>query len=184
MLWFDTARGSRRQRGKTWFRRANLTVTMVQVQACPLCLLPRGRASRSSCLGRWSRGWPPTAPRCDPVWFLWEDGAFWWITGAYTKLPERLAQDPEVAIVIDTCDLDTGAVVQVMATGAAQVVPDGSGPGDMRKLVRYLGSTHRDLARQVPRGPDRPGRAPGEAGPPACATHPGPEFPLIPSRHL
>ena len=77
-------------------------------------------------------------PTVRPVWFLWEDGAFWWITGAYAELPERLARDPEVAMVIDTCDLDTGSVLQVTATGAAEVVamePDRA----TRKLVRYLG---------------------------------------------
>lgn len=78
-------------------------------------------------------------PTVRPVWFLWEDGVFWWITGAYAKLPERLAQDPEVAMVIDTCDLDTGTVLQVTATGAAKVVPMDPARAT-RKLARYLGS--------------------------------------------
>lgn len=77
-------------------------------------------------------------PTVRPVWFLWEDGAFWWITGAYAKLPERLAKDPEVAMVIDTCDLHTGTVLQVVATGAAEVVPMDPDRA-RRKLVRYLG---------------------------------------------
>ena len=77
-------------------------------------------------------------PTVRPVWFLWEDGAFWWITGAYAKLPERLARDPEVALVIDTCDLNTGSVLQVTATGQAEIVPMNPDRA-MRKLMRYLG---------------------------------------------
>lgn len=79
-------------------------------------------------------------PTVRPVWFLWEDGAFWWITGAYAKLPERLTNDPEVAMVIDTCDLDTGTVVQVVVTGVAEVVAMDPARAT-RKLARYLGST-------------------------------------------
>lgn len=78
-------------------------------------------------------------PTVRPVWFLWEDGAFWWITGAYAKLPQRLEADPEVAMVIDTCDLDTGAVLQVIASGSAEVVAMDT-DWAVRKLVRYLGS--------------------------------------------
>lgn len=77
-------------------------------------------------------------PTVRPVWFLWEDRAFWWITGAYATLPKRLAADPEVAMVIDTCDLDTGAVRQVIATGPARVVPMDPQRAT-RKLTRYLG---------------------------------------------
>ncbi|ALL79852.1 pyridoxamine 5'-phosphate oxidase (plasmid) [Pseudonocardia sp. EC080610-09] len=77
-------------------------------------------------------------PTVRPVWFLWEDGAFWWITGAYAKLPERLAADPEVALVIDTCDLATGSVWQVVVSGRAEVVAMDADRA-VRKLVRYLG---------------------------------------------
>ncbi|GAA4858469.1 pyridoxamine 5'-phosphate oxidase family protein [Saccharopolyspora cebuensis] len=77
-------------------------------------------------------------PSVRPVWFLWEDGAFWWITGAYARLPRILAEDPRVALVIDSCDLHTGAVHQVIARGTAEVVafdPERA----RRKLIRYLG---------------------------------------------
>lgn len=73
-----------------------------------------------------------------PVWFLWEEGAFWWITGAYARLPKILADDPRVALVIDSCDLDTGEVRQVTARGTVEVVafdPERA----RRKLIRYLG---------------------------------------------
>ena len=41
-------------------------------------------------------------------------------------------------MVIDTCDLDTGAVRQVIATGPAHVVPMDPQRA-IRKLTRYLG---------------------------------------------
>ncbi|MGH3776740.1 MAG: pyridoxamine 5'-phosphate oxidase family protein [Pseudonocardiaceae bacterium] len=77
-------------------------------------------------------------PAVRPVWYLWEDGAFWWITGSYARLPELLAKDPRVALVIDTCDLKTLEVLQVTAWGEAEVVPFDEARA-MRKLVRYLG---------------------------------------------
>lgn len=77
-------------------------------------------------------------PSVRPVWFLWEDDAFWWITGAYAHLPKILADDPRVSLVVDSCDLDNGEVRQVAARGTAEVVafdPDRA----RRKLIRYLG---------------------------------------------
>lgn len=77
-------------------------------------------------------------PTVRPVWFLWEQGAFWWITGSYSRLPARLALDRRVALTVDTCDLASGQVLQVIASGDAEVVamdPDRA----MRKLKRYLG---------------------------------------------
>ncbi|MBE9373041.1 pyridoxamine 5'-phosphate oxidase family protein [Saccharopolyspora sp. HNM0983] len=77
-------------------------------------------------------------PSVRPVWFLWEEGAFWWITGAYARLPRLLAEDPRVALVVDVCDLETGEVRQVTARGRADVVafdPERA----RRKLIRYLG---------------------------------------------
>jgi nitroimidazol reductase NimA-like FMN-containing flavoprotein (pyridoxamine 5'-phosphate oxidase superfamily) len=79
-----------------------------------------------------------TGPSVRPVWFCWEDGAFWWITGAYARLPEILARDPRVALVVDDCDLRTGEIHQVTARGNAEVV--GFDPNRARrKLARYLG---------------------------------------------
>lgn len=77
-------------------------------------------------------------PSVRPVWFLWEDGAFWWITGAYARLPRILRRDPRVALVIDDCDLSTGEVRQVTARGDATLVPFDPDRA-RRKLVRYLG---------------------------------------------
>lgn len=78
------------------------------------------------------------APSVRPVCFLWEDGAFWWITGAYARLPRLLARDPRVSLVIDTCDLESGEVRQVTARGEAEVV-DFDRERARRKLTRYLG---------------------------------------------
>ncbi|MFD4989090.1 pyridoxamine 5'-phosphate oxidase family protein [Streptomyces sp. NPDC058374] len=77
-------------------------------------------------------------PTVRPVWFLWEDGAFWWLTGAYAGLGRRLVADPSVALVVDTCDLATGRVLSVTCRGTAEVVPLDRGRA-VRKLTRYLG---------------------------------------------
>lgn len=78
-------------------------------------------------------------PTVRPVWFLWEQGAFWWITGSYSRLPRLLAEDPRVALVVDSCDLTTLEVLQVTARGDAEIVPFDLARA-RRKLVRYLGT--------------------------------------------
>ena len=79
-----------------------------------------------------------SGPTVRPVWFLWEDGAFWILTGPWARLLSRVAADPALALVVDECDLRTGRVRQVIARGRAEVrafdVPRGR-----RKLTRYLG---------------------------------------------
>lgn len=78
-------------------------------------------------------------PTVRPVWFLWEDGAFWVLTGPWARLFDRVAADPRVALVVDECDLATGLVRQVVARGRAELVPFDVARG-RRKLVRYLGT--------------------------------------------
>ena len=78
-------------------------------------------------------------PRVRPVWFVWEDDCFWWLTGAWARLAKELASDPRVEIVVDTCDLATGEVLQVRARGHAQIVPFDSERAT-RKFTRYLGA--------------------------------------------
>lgn len=73
-----------------------------------------------------------------PVWYLWEDGVFWWLSGAWSRLPDRLLSDPAVALVVDTCDLRTGEVRQVTATGTADVHAYEAARA-RRLLRRYLG---------------------------------------------
>lgn len=77
-------------------------------------------------------------PVVRPVWYLWEDEIFWVLTGTWSRLPERLRKDPAFELVVDTCDLDTGITLQVIATGHGSVV-DFDVPRGRRKLVRYLG---------------------------------------------
>jgi nitroimidazol reductase NimA-like FMN-containing flavoprotein (pyridoxamine 5'-phosphate oxidase superfamily) len=80
----------------------------------------------------------PNGPRVRPLWYLWEDGAFWWLTGAWSKLAETLAKDARVALVVDVTDVETGEVKGVTATGDAEIVPFDPARAK-RKLARYLG---------------------------------------------
>lgn len=78
-------------------------------------------------------------PRVRPIWFVWEDRAFWWLTGSWSRLADQLAEDASVALVVDTCDLATGRVRQVTATGPATIEPFDPDRA-RRKLIRYLGA--------------------------------------------
>jgi hypothetical protein len=73
-----------------------------------------------------------------PVWFLWEDETFWVLIGDWSGLGRRLLRDPVFEVVVDTCELSTGTVRQVVGRGRGEVVPFDTGRG-RRKLVRYLG---------------------------------------------
>lgn len=79
-----------------------------------------------------------SGPRVRPVWFLWEGGAFWWLTGAWAALPRHLEHEPRVALVVDTCDVATGEVVQITATGSAEQHPYDAERA-RRTLTKYLG---------------------------------------------
>ncbi|MEY9938395.1 pyridoxamine 5'-phosphate oxidase family protein [Streptacidiphilus sp. MAP5-3] len=78
-------------------------------------------------------------PTVRPVWYLWEDGAFWVLTGPWARLMRRVERDPAVALVVDECDLATGLVRQVIARGRAELAPFDV-PRGRRKLTRYLGA--------------------------------------------
>ncbi|MEU3021923.1 pyridoxamine 5'-phosphate oxidase family protein [Nocardiopsis alba] len=78
------------------------------------------------------------APAVRPVWFLWEEGAMWWITGDYSILSRHLARDPRTAVVVDTCDLERQEFLQVVMKGEARTVPFDPALA-RRKLRRYLG---------------------------------------------
>jgi nitroimidazol reductase NimA-like FMN-containing flavoprotein (pyridoxamine 5'-phosphate oxidase superfamily) len=77
-------------------------------------------------------------PTIRPVWYLWEQGAFWWLTGSWSRLPDRLRRDPAMALVVDTWDASTGVVMQLIASGRGEVVPFDADRA-RRKLIRYLG---------------------------------------------
>ncbi|GGS44394.1 pyridoxamine 5'-phosphate oxidase family protein [Streptomyces violaceus] len=76
-------------------------------------------------------------PTVRPVWFLWEEDAFWVLTGPWARLFDRVRADPRLALVVDECDTATGLVRQVIARDRAELVPFDGGRG-RRKLVRYL----------------------------------------------
>lgn len=77
-------------------------------------------------------------PTVRPLWYLWEEQAFWWLTGDWSRLALILADDSKVALVVDDCDLQTGEVLQVIGRGRANVVPFDDDRA-RRKLRRYLG---------------------------------------------
>lgn len=77
-------------------------------------------------------------PTVRPTWYLWEDGAFWILSGPWARLLSRVREDPHVALTIDVCDVATGLVRQVIARGPAAVLPFDV-PRGRRKLTRYLG---------------------------------------------
>ena len=78
-------------------------------------------------------------PSVRAVWFLWEDGAFWWLTGGWSRLPSILKAEPRVALVVDTCDVATGEVLEVTATGDAEIYQ--LDPERVHRLLRpYLGA--------------------------------------------
>lgn len=61
-------------------------------------------------------------PTIRPLWYLWEERAFWWLTGSWSRLQAILERDARVALVVDTCDLETGEVLQVVAKGTVDVL--------------------------------------------------------------
>jgi nitroimidazol reductase NimA-like FMN-containing flavoprotein (pyridoxamine 5'-phosphate oxidase superfamily) len=77
-------------------------------------------------------------PSVRAVWFLWEDAAFWWLTCGWGRLPSILKADPRVALVVDTCELESGTVRQVAAEGDAEIYQLDACRA-RRLLQRYLG---------------------------------------------
>ena len=77
-------------------------------------------------------------PTVRPTWYHWEDEAFWVFSGPHAKLFGRVQKDPMVSLVVDTFELDTGRVLQVMATGNVEIKPYDTDLAH-RMLIRYLG---------------------------------------------
>lgn len=65
----------------------------------------------------------PDGPRVKPIWFLFDVEGFWWITGRWSRLEAILERDPRVELVVDTCELERGEVLQVRARGRAELRP-------------------------------------------------------------
>ena len=77
-------------------------------------------------------------PTVRPLWYQWEEGSFWMMSGPWAKLFGRIQRDPEISLVIDVCELDRGRIIQVIASGAAEIAPFDI-PRARRLLHRYLG---------------------------------------------
>ncbi len=78
-------------------------------------------------------------PTVRPTWFLWEDEAFWILSGPWGRLLDRVRADPAIALVVDVCHVASGLVRQVIARGRAEILPFDV-PRGHRKLSRYLGA--------------------------------------------
>jgi Pyridoxamine 5'-phosphate oxidase len=88
----------------------------------------------------------PSGPAVRPVWYLWEEQAFWWLTGGWSRLEGLVERDPRVALVVDTCDLGRGEVLQVTARGEAEIRPFDADRA-RRWGRRYLGPDERHWRR-------------------------------------
>lgn len=77
-------------------------------------------------------------PTIRPVWYQWEDGAFWIINGDWAGLKRRVGKNPRLAICVESSDWDSGQVYQVIANGEAEIVDYDVDRG-RRLLSRYLG---------------------------------------------
>lgn len=77
-------------------------------------------------------------PTIRPTWYLWEQQAFWILTGPWARLLDRVQANPALAITVDICDTATGLVQQVIARGRAEILAFDI-PRGHRKLSRYLG---------------------------------------------
>lgn len=81
-------------------------------------------------------------PVVRPVWYLWEEDAFWVFIGPWSGMAARLRENPVFELVVDVCDIRTGLVRQVVARGEGSTRPLDA-PRARRKLVRYLGPDER-----------------------------------------
>ena len=77
-------------------------------------------------------------PTVRPAWYLWEEGAFWILTGPWARLAGLVRESPSIAVCVDVCDIATGDVRQVIARGEAELLPFDV-PRGRRMLSRYLG---------------------------------------------
>jgi len=77
-------------------------------------------------------------PTVRPVWYLWEESAFWILTGPWARLLALVERDRRLALVVDVCDLATGVVRQVIGWGDVEVLSFDA-PRGRRMLRRYLG---------------------------------------------
>ena len=77
-------------------------------------------------------------PTLRPLWYLFEQPAFYWLTDTTTVLHDAVAAGRRLVLVVDVCDVETGEVVHVRARGTAEIIPIDRDRA-MRKFARYLG---------------------------------------------
>lgn len=101
-------------------------------------------------------------PTIRPLWYQWEDGCFYLISGPWAKLFGRIQKDPKLALLIDIEERDKGRIYQVMASGNAEITPYDI-PRARRMLHRYIGP---DESKWSTAPDDYPGylREPGPPG--------------------
>lgn len=73
-------------------------------------------------------------PRDSPLWFLWEDGALWFVGNGRDGFPKRVHREPRCAVGIVDFDLPHGLLTHVgmRGTGTVEQV-------DRHRLHRLLG---------------------------------------------
>ncbi|MCU1460249.1 MAG: phosphate oxidase [Acidimicrobiales bacterium] len=77
-------------------------------------------------------------PTLRPVWYIWEDGSFWWVTDTSNRLVKSVLAGEPVVVLVDECNLASGEVIAVTARGTAELVPLDADRAK-RKFRRYLG---------------------------------------------
>jgi hypothetical protein len=81
-------------------------------------------------------------PTLRPLWYVYEDEAFWWLTDTWNALCRAVERGEPLVLVVDECDITTGEVVHVRAKGRAEIVAVDRDRA-MRKFARYLGPDER-----------------------------------------
>lgn len=81
-------------------------------------------------------------PRITPIWFVWEDGAFWMTSLPYQPHVRNLERDDRAAICVDVEDRRSAGGVrrnrQVKARGLARVRVDEKGAWTRRITLKYV----------------------------------------------
>jgi nitroimidazol reductase NimA-like FMN-containing flavoprotein (pyridoxamine 5'-phosphate oxidase superfamily) len=101
--------------------------------------LARPLVARVATIGR-------DGPTIRPVWYVWEEQRFWWLTGSWSSVERQLRRDPRVALVVDSYDAESGEIRQVIARGPAHLAP--FDPERARRWGRrYMGPEESDWGR-------------------------------------
>lgn len=84
------------------------------------------------------------APHVTPMWFTYDDGAFWFVSPQDAEKVRHIRQDPRVAVSISDSQHPYRAV---MLHGEAEILEDETGRILTQQLhEQYLGSTETELS--------------------------------------